>query len=101
MIHLEFSETTLSAIQYHRKHHPHHKVRQKMEALWQKHLKLPHQQICRILGISGNTLRAYFREYHEGGLDAILEVRFYRPQSELADYATWLKTYLPNIRPPA
>lgn len=100
MIQLAFSEDMLRHIQYHRRHHPHHKVRQKMEALWLKHLKLPHGQICQILGITGNTLRTYFREYQEGGLDKILEIRFYRPASELADYKTCLKTYFPK-HPPA
>ena len=100
MIQLEFSDDILTQIQYHHKHHPHHKVRQKMEALWQKHLHLPHHQICQILGITGNTLRTYFREYQEGGLEKILEIRFYRPESELADYKTCLKTYFTK-HPPA
>lgn len=99
MIHLEFSEETLSQIQYERKHHPHHKVRQKMEALWQKHLQLPHGQICEILAITGNTLRSYFREYQDGGLEKIREVRFYQPQSELASYKTCLKTYFTKHPP--
>jgi transposase len=93
MIHLEFSETALKEINEQRKHHPHHKVRQKMEALWQKSLGLPHHQICQLIDISGNTLRAYFREYQDGGLDAIKEIHFYQPHSELANYRTSLKTY--------
>lgn len=100
MIHLTFSEETLAHIQYERKHHPHHKVRQKMDALWQKHLQLPHGQICEILDITGNTLRSYFQEYHEGGLDKIRELRFYQPQSELAASKTCLKTYFTK-HPPA
>ncbi len=99
MIHLEFPDDVLSHIQYERKHHPHHKVRQKMEALWQKHLNIPHGQICRILGITGNTLRSYFRDYQEGGLDKIRELRFYQPQSELASYKTCLKTYFTKHPP--
>lgn len=100
MIHLDFSDEDLTQIQSQRKHHPHHKVRQKMEALWLKHLNLPHQHMCQILGVTGNTLRTYFREYQEGGLDRILELRFYQPQSELTAYSTCLKTYFTK-HPPA
>ncbi len=99
MIQLEFSEDTLRQIQHHRTHHPHHKVRQKMDALWQKSLNLPHGQICRILGITGNTLRGYFREYQEGGLDKLLELRFYQPKSQLEDDKTCLKTYFTKHPP--
>jgi transposase len=99
MLHLEFSEEILSQIQYERKHHLHHKVRQKMEALWQKHLGLPHGRICEILDITGNTLRRYFRDYQDGGLERIREVRFYQPHSELASYKTCLKTYFTKHPP--
>jgi len=99
MIHLEFSQDILRQIQHHRLHHPHHKVRQKMDALWQKSLNIPHWQICQIIGITGNTLRGYFQEYQEGGLDKVLELRFYHPQSQLADYKTCLKTYFTKHPP--
>jgi transposase len=99
MITLEFSPELLSQIQHHRLHHPHHKIRQKMDALWQKSLRVPHWQICEVLGITGNTLRAYFREYLEGGLESLLEVRFYQPTSELTDYSTCLKTYFTKHPP--
>jgi transposase len=99
MIHLEFSQDILTQIQHHRLHHPHHKVRQKMDALWQKSLDIPHWQIGEIVGITGNTLRNYFREYQTGGLESLLEVRFYHPTSELADYKTCLKTYFTKHPP--
>lgn len=99
MIHLEFSQNILTQIQHHRVHHPHHKVRQKMDALWQKSLGIPHWQICQVIGITGNTLRGYFREYQEGGLERILEIRFYHPTSELDAYKTCLKTYFTKHPP--
>jgi transposase len=99
MMTLEFSQDILTQIQHHRHHHPHHKVRQKMEALWQKSLGLPHWQICEVIGITGNTLRSYFREYLDGGLDRILELRFYQPVSELENYKTCLKTYFTKHPP--
>ena len=99
MIQLEFSQDTLKHIQYHRIHHPHHKIRQKMDALWQKSLNVPHWRICQIIGITGNTLRGYFQEYQEGGLERILELRFYHPTSQLEDYKTCLKTYFTKHPP--
>lgn len=100
MLHVEFTEDILLEINHDRKHHPHHKVRQKMEVLWQKSLGISHQQICQTVNISGNTLRTYLREYQDGGLDSIRKIRFYQPQSKLATYPTSLKTYF-RRHPPA
>lgn len=93
MIKVKFSEKDIEEIKRDMKSHPHHKVRQKMEALWMKHIGIPHFKICQILCICGNTLRSYLREYAEGGLDAIREIRFYRPKSKLANYKNSLKAY--------
>jgi transposase len=59
-----------------------------MEALWLKSLDLPHGLICQICGISGNTLREYIRDYQQGGIARLKEVRYYRPASALAPAQT-------------
>ena len=55
MINLEFSEQEKQALYYERFHHPHPRVQLKVEAVWLKSQDLPHQQICQLAGISGNT----------------------------------------------
>lgn len=84
MIQMEFRFEDRAALAEERFAHPHPQVQRRMEALWLKSLGLPHALICRICGISGNTLRAYCRDYQQGGLARLKEVRGYRPASALA-----------------
>jgi hypothetical protein len=79
MIQLEFRFEDRAALAEERFEHPHPHVQRKMEALWLKSLDLPHSLICQICCISGNTLREYFRDYQQGGIARLKEVRFYRP----------------------
>ena len=100
MIYLEFSEEDKQALSYERFYHPHPRVQKKMEALWLKSQKLPHHQIIQLVGISANTLRNYFRDYQEGGIEKLKEVNFHRPESELENYRSTLKKYFQE-NPPA
>lgn len=100
MIQIEFSPQELEVIKYQRVHHPHPRVRQKMEVLWLKSHHLPHQLICQVVGITGNTLRSYLRAYHHGGLEAVTAVKFYQPQSQLVAFQTSLEAYF-RKHPPA
>jgi Fic family protein len=59
-----------------------------MEALWLKSQKLSHKDIYRLTGISPNTLRGYLRAYLKGGIEALKELNFYMPQSELCEHTT-------------
>jgi len=68
-----------------------------MEALWLKSLVLPHGLICQICGISGNTLREYFRDYQQGGIARLKEVRFCRPASALAPARTRVEEALRRL----
>lgn len=100
MIEIEFTEEAIDELRYQRFNHPHPRVQRKMEALLLKSDGLPHHQITRILGVSENTLRQYLREYEEGGIERLKKVRFYRPQSELAEYHQSLEAYFEE-HPPA
>ena len=73
----------MSGLDFERFHHPHPRVQRKMWARWLKSLGLGHHLTCLICGISPNTPRQYFREYREGGLERLKELRFYRPASAL------------------
>jgi transposase len=81
MLRLAFSEADKQALHYERYHHPHPRVQQRMEALWLKSQGLPHHQIARLCAISTNTLRSYLKLYHIGGVEALKQLNFHRPQS--------------------
>ena len=76
---LEFSKEAIEALDYERFHHSHPRVRRKMEAGDLKSQGLPHKEIARLTRISENTLRRYLREYLEGGIAQLKELKFYPP----------------------
>ena len=91
MIKIEFSTEEVEQLHYERRYHPHPRVRQRLEAVYLKAIGYQHQEIGRIVGISQKTLRSYLRMYQSGGIEALKELNFYRPQSELDDHREQLK----------
>ncbi len=86
MIKLSFTLEEIKVLHYQRIHHPHPRVRLKMEALYLKSQNFAHQDIARLCRISESTLRRYLRDYATGGMNKLSEITFYRPQSELAHH---------------
>lgn len=91
MIKIEFSAAEIEQLHYERRHHPHPRVRQRMETVYLKALGYPHQDIGRVVGIGQKALRSYLQMYQAGGLEALKELNFYRPQSDLAAHRELLK----------
>jgi transposase len=83
MITMEFTTEDIAALEQQRFTHPHPFVRRKLEAVFLKSQGLPHQTICHLCGVCGNTLRSYLRDYQHGGLTQLKTLPFYRPQSAL------------------
>lgn len=100
MIRIAFTEDEIEQLRKERFEHPHPRVQRKMETLLLKSEGLPHNWITRIVGISENTLRQYLREYKEGGIDRLKEIRSYNPQSKLVEHQESLETYFEE-HPPA
>jgi transposase len=75
-------------------------VQRKLEALWLKSRGVPHREISRLTGICASTLTSYWRVYQEGGIEALKEVRFHRPKSELETHRGTLEDYF-RAHPPA
>lgn len=100
MLKIEFSTTEIKALHYERFHHPHPRVQLKMEAVYFKSLQLPHHEICRLCGITGNTLRAYLRDYQAGGLPQLQQLNFYCPKSKLLGHKKSLEESF-KTNPPA
>jgi transposase len=97
---VEFTTTEREALSYWRFHHPHPRVQRKMEALYLKSQGLAPEDICRLCAISKTTFYRYLHTYHDGGIEALKEVPFYRRQSQLAAYHTSLEADF-RQRPPA
>jgi len=100
MIRIAFTEEQLEQLHHGRFHHPHPRVQLKMEALLLKSQNLPHRQICHLLHISENMLRAYFRDFLGGGVEKLKELNFFKPESDLAEHHETLEAYFQD-HPPA
>jgi transposase len=86
MIRINFAKEEIEKLRYERFNHPHPRVQIKMEALLLKSQGLKHKQIGKILGICQDTLRGYFEQYMTGGVEALKELNFYKPKTEMEDY---------------
>ena len=100
MINIEFTEAEKNALSHERYYHPHPRVRQRMQALWLKSQGLPHHEICRLASISEPTLCSYLKAYQRSGIEALKQLNFYQPESELVDHTDLLKSYFEE-HPPA
>jgi transposase len=72
-----------------------------MEDLWLKSQGLAHKEICRLTGIcSSTTLTGYLRAYKNGGIEALKEIKFNRPQSAMNAHRQTLEDHF-RAHPPA
>jgi transposase len=100
MMQMEFSQAEIDQLYQERMNHPHPRVRQMMEVLYLKALKVTHQEICRITRISAKTLRRYLQLYQEGGIEALKQLNFYQPQSQLQAHEGRIRQAF-EAKPPA
>jgi transposase len=91
MIKIEFSAEEIEQLHYERRYHSHRRVRQRMETVYLKALGYQHQEIGRGVGIGQKALRGYLQMYQAGGIEALKELNFYRPQSDLEEHRELLK----------
>jgi transposase len=100
MIRIEFSAQDVEQLQQLRYAHAHPRVRRRMEVLWLKSQGLAHQEICRLAGVSSNTLRQYLRLFQAGGIKKLQALNFYAPTSELQRHRYQLERHF-REHPPA
>lgn len=91
MIKLKFTREIIDQLHRERTQHPHSRVRQRMETVYLKALGFSHQEIGRIVRISQTTLREYLLLYQQGGIEALKEVNFNQPKSDLDDHEEQLR----------
>ena len=82
MISIDFTPEQIEALHRERFHHPHPRVREKMAAVYLKAQGVPHKDICRPSRISENTLRAYLRQFQDGGVERLKRLDLAVPTSE-------------------
>lgn len=90
----------ISQLREFRKHHPHPRVRQKIDAVLMHALDFAQDDIARFLGVTDTTVRSYMREYAEGGPDALLQFEVGGSVSKLTPYRTSIQEEFKR-RPPA
>jgi transposase len=99
MIAIDFTSLEIDSLHHERFHHPHPRVQLKMEAVYLKSQGLPHHDICRLARISENTLRAYLRQFQEGGVERLKRTDWDGPQSELSDHHQAIEEHFRNNPP--
>lgn len=100
MINPKISLQDKETLNYERQHHPHHRVRQRMETLWLKSEGVRHQEICRFVDISSTTVTQYLKTYQAHGLGGLKAVNFRQQTSELESFRLMLTAYF-DQHPPA
>ena len=80
MIQITFTEAGVLELRELEKH-PHHVVRRRALTLILKSNGIEHHKIAKIVGISENTVRRYFLDYQEGGVEKLKALNFYQCQS--------------------
>src|ERR671928_235802 len=93
MIHIDFTTEQIDALHHERFHHPHPRVQLRMEAAYLKSQGLSHQDICRLVRISENTLRSYLRQSQEGGIERLKRVAWAGAEGELDEHRETLEDH--------
>ncbi len=99
MLRLTFTAEEMKELDDQRYHHPHPRVQRKMEALLLKAKGLPHHQRADCVGVCENTLRTYLQQYRDGGIEALKQLEFYQPSSQMENYRDNLETYFKEHPP--
>jgi len=100
MIQVDICQKDMEIFNIERYRHPHPRVQQRMDVLWLKSNRLPHNQIAQLADVCDNTVTEYLNMYKKGGIEKLKELNFYKPQSDLVQYTTSLEEYFKK-HPPA
>lgn len=92
MIEMTFSCESVAALR-NLQMHPHHVVRRRALTLLLKSQKIPHCKIALITDVSENTVRQYLETYQQGGLEQLVTLNYYQPQSRLTPFEAEVRDY--------
>jgi len=99
MLKINIPETDITLLRQERYNHPHPRVMLRMDVLLLKALEFSNEDICRITGVCGNTMREYWKQYEEGGIERLKEVRFNKPVSQLTKFSGTIEQYFTENPP--
>ena len=97
---LELSTEERQKLDDERYHHPHPRVRRKLEVVWLKSLGKGEPEISQIANVSLTTVYRYLSSYRAGGIEKLKELSFYRPQSDFVEHKIEIEAYFLE-HPPA
>lgn len=96
---LQFTDEQRRQLNHQRFHHPHERVRQRMELLWLISQGESPQRAAQLAGVSRTTGWRYQTIYHQGGVAALQQINWSGSSSELEPYRAMLETSF-NQQPP-
>jgi transposase len=99
MLKIDIPASDVELLRHERYYHPHPRVQLKMDVLLLKAFGLPNNLISQITGVCGNTIREYWKQYKEGGIERLKEVKFHKPGSELQEHSDTIEEYLTDNPP--
>jgi transposase len=91
MIKIDFSEKEIDKLYELAMNHPDSFIRKKFLVLYLKARGLSHKQIAAITRVTDDTVTNYLKEYVEGGVERVLQKRFYQPKSQLDPFVEEIK----------
>ena len=95
MIYINISPETLADLRREQSINPHPRVRQRMFALFLLGMGFAsHDLICKIVGISPNTLRSYMKLFNKDGIEGLKKVNHWNQESKLVAYTDIIRTEL-------
>lgn len=100
VIRISFTEEEIAQLRYEQLHHPHPRVREKMEVVYLKAKGLSHKDIGEICNITQPTVRSYLTTYIEQGIEGLKVFCVQQPSSKLHVHKTSIEEEF-RQRPPA
>jgi len=99
MLKINIPLSDIPLLRHERYNHPHPRVMLKMDVVYLKSLGFSNDDICKITGVCGNTMREYCKQYESGGVERLKEVNFYKPGSELKAHSGSIESYFKENPP--
>lgn len=99
MITIKFTKDEIDKLREERFNHPSPRVQLKMDVLYLKSKGMKHAHICDICMISRVTLAAYLKEYVDGGIDALRQIKYKGKPNLLLENASSLEEYFEKHPP--
>jgi transposase len=99
MISVQIDQLGIASLQKVAQGHKHPRVRLKALTVLLNACGLAHTKIAEILNICVNTIIAYCKEFLQGGLKAITELRFRKPEGALAPFKKEIREYMEKTPP--